>query len=80
MEEITKIYMQLNIPQLIAIGVMFWFFYNRLDKKIDKLESRVVRIEERMSRLENDMIEVKTVLRLKECCMIKDHRNMEKAE
>lgn len=38
------------------------------------------RLEDRMTRVENDMIEVKTVLRMKECCMINDERQIKKAE
>lgn len=29
----------INIGQLIAMGIMFWFFYTRLDRKIN--ESRI---------------------------------------
>lgn len=32
---------QVNIIQLIAIGIMVWFFYNRLDSKIDKLRGEL---------------------------------------
>lgn len=32
---------EINIIQLFAIGVMFWFFYNRLDSKIEKVEQRL---------------------------------------
>lgn len=75
---------------LALVGLLATFMYslvNRLDAdikrvegRIDNLEKRLEKIEDRLTRLENDMIEVKTVLRLKECCMIKDDRQIKKAE
>ena len=68
---------------IAVIGLLATFMYNLmngLDKRIDALEKRIEKIEERLTRLENDMIEVKTILRLKECCMIKDDRQIKKAE
>lgn len=39
----------INIMQLLAMGVMFWTFYNRLDKKIDKLSTEVKEINTKLS-------------------------------
>lgn len=71
---------EINIAQLIAIALIFWFFYSKLDKKIEKVEKKLEKIEERITKLEHDIIEIKTVLRLKECCMIQDERKLPKAE
>jgi hypothetical protein len=30
-----------NIAQLLAIAVMFWFFYTRLNRKIEKIHSEL---------------------------------------
>lgn len=60
---------RINISQLIALGFMLWFFYNRLekkiemvDKKIDKLEEKVNdrfdKVDERFVRLENKVEDV----------------------
>jgi len=38
-----------DVVNLIAIGVMVWFFYSRLDKKIDRLEEK---IESRFEKIE----------------------------
>lgn len=35
---VTEFLKNINISQLIAIGGMFWFFYNRLNEKIEKSE------------------------------------------
>lgn len=54
--------------------------FDKVDARFSKVDDRFSKVEERMSRLEMDMIEVKTILRLKECCMIKDDRQLKKAE
>jgi len=41
MENIIELLKSLNIGQLVVIGGMFWFFYHRLDGKIEKLETRL---------------------------------------
>lgn len=82
---------KLEIGTILAVAAMFWWFNNRMDKKFEKLEHRIdqrfekvdqrfEKLEDRMTRMEYDMIEVKTVLRLKECCMIQDERQTKKAE
>ncbi len=43
-EWISQSLSQINIPQLIAIGIMLWYGYNRLDAKI-KEEIKGVREE-----------------------------------
>ena len=40
---------EINIIQLISIGIMLWFFYSRLDKKIEKLELKIDNIDLRLS-------------------------------
>jgi hypothetical protein len=75
---------------LALIGLLATFMYSligrldsdikRVEGRIDALDKKLEKIEERLTRLENDMIEVKTILRMKECCMIKDDRQMKKVE
>lgn len=38
-----------NVIELMAIGVMFWFFYRRLDAKIEKISDRVTALDVRLS-------------------------------
>ncbi len=59
--------------QTAFISVIIGFVWNNLSKRMEKTDDR-------LTRLENDMIEVKTVLRMKECCMIQDDRQIKKAE
>ncbi len=91
MESFIELLKEVNIAQIFIIFAGGWFFYNRLDKKMEtrfekiesrfeKVDARFQKLEERMIRFENDMIEVKTILRMKECCMITDDRQAKKAE
>ena len=54
--------------------------FDGVDKKFEGVNVRFDKLELRLTRLENDMIEVKTILRLKESCMIKDDSQVKKVE
>jgi hypothetical protein len=94
-EFINRFLENLNISQLISIGIMFWFFYRRLDGKIEKLDKKlsgkIEKLDERLSgkidKLSEKVEDVdRRLCRLegafssKECCMIKDSSQMRKAE
>lgn len=55
METIIEIAKEINIGQLIAIGIMFWFFYSRLNGKIEKLSSKIEDIDRRLCRIEGSL-------------------------
>lgn len=84
MEPYIELLKQVNIAQIILILAGFWTFYSRLDKKIEKLDEklsgRIDKVDTRLTAIEHDMVEVKTILRFKECCMIKDDSQTKKAE
>lgn len=73
-----------DLPQLFAFGVMLWVLKSlmekNLHKKFESIDKRFDKLEGRVSKIENDMIEVKTILRMKECCMIQDERKLPKVE
>lgn len=88
---ITEFLKSANIIQLIAMAVMFWFFYTRLDSKIDKLDQKVDqrfdKVDQRFDKLEEKVTDIdRRICRLegafasKDCCMIKDDRQLKKAE
>jgi hypothetical protein len=76
----TEFLSKMNVENILVMAAMLWFMNSRIDKKFEKIEIRLEKIENRLCLLENDMIEVKTILRLKECCMIKDESQLKKAE
>jgi len=54
---------QLNVPQLVAMGLMFWYTYSRLNNKIDaigtkldgKIEAVDTKLTNQMSKLEDKL-------------------------
>jgi len=80
MESFVELLKEVNIVQIFILLSAGWMAYSRLDKKIEKIENRMTILEHDMHKLQYDMIEVKTILRMKECCMINDDRQNKKAE
>lgn len=64
--------------QTTVLLALFGGMWHLISKRFESIDKRFDRLEERLTRLENDMIEVKTILRMKECCMIKDDSQMKK--
>ena len=65
MESFLEILKEINITQIIIIFAGMWFFYNRLDNKIDRVENRLAdridkvenSLNERIDRVENSLNE-----------------------
>jgi len=53
MEPLLEILKEINIMQILVIFAGMWFFYNRLDKKIDKVEqslnARIDKVEQSLN-------------------------------
>lgn len=62
----------IGIQTAFITGLM-GFVWNNLSKRIDEMEDKI-------SKLETYMVEIKTILRMKECCMINDERQIKKVE
>jgi hypothetical protein len=67
MPEFSQIIAKLDFVNLAAIAGMMWFFYSRLNDKIEKLDVKVTDIDKRL-------FAVETMLHMKDCCMLKDDR------
>ena len=57
MENLIKIIEYINPAQLSAIAVMMWFFYNRLDKKIDNTNHRIDMVEQKIDKVQSELNE-----------------------
>ena len=57
MENLIKIIEYINPAQLSAIAVMMWFFYNRLDKKIDNTNHRIDKVEQKIDKVQSELNE-----------------------
>ncbi len=63
MEYIFKLIELINPAQLVAIGIMLWFFYNRLDSKIEKNTQRIDEVEQKLNQ-RIDSVEQKLTQRI----------------
>lgn len=79
MEQFITILQQINIGQLIAIGVMMWFFYNRLDQKIEKLEKRIDRLSEKVEDIDRRLCRIEGSLATQGHCLFNQQQE-KKAE
>ncbi len=68
MDWLLPIIKEMSIGNLIANGAIVWFFYQRLDKKIDKMQDVILDIDRRLCRLEG-------AFQSKDCCMLNSDSN-----
>jgi hypothetical protein len=61
---------QVNVMQLIAIGIMFWFFYSRLDKKIEQLDGKVDDVDKRLQEVDKRLCRIEGNLAMHGHCLI----------
>lgn len=81
MEEVINTFLQnLNISQLVSIGIMFWFFYRRLDSKIEKLDGKLDKLNDKVEDIDRRLCRLEGAFSSKECCMIKDSSQLKKVE
>jgi len=50
MEQFLELLKEINIAQIVIVFVGLWFFYNRLDNKIEKLDHKIDAVEERLNK------------------------------
>lgn len=55
MDQFIELLKEINIIQIIILFMGAWFFYNRLDNKIDKLGEKVEDIDRRLCRIEGSL-------------------------
>ncbi len=85
---------KVDVPTILAMAAMFWFMNSRLDKKFDKIDQkfdkidqRFEKVDQRFDRLDEKVTDIdRRLCRLegafasKDCCMIKDERQMKRVE
>jgi len=92
MEQIIIDYLKsMDIAQLLATGLMFWFFYRRLNSKIDrsngkidglntKLETGFKELGEKIHTIDIRLSRIEGILHAQDCCAIKASNDIRKAE
>jgi predicted nucleic acid-binding Zn-ribbon protein len=94
MEVFIEILKEINVSELIAMGIMLWFFYSRMEKKFDKINDRFEKVDARFEKVDarfekieitlNDIDKrvfgIETMLHMKDCCILKSDQQIKKAE
>ncbi len=60
-------------------GFIGWMI-SRLDKKFDKIDSRFDKLEDEMKEIRTSLNRMEGAFYSKECCMLKDEKQMRKVE
>jgi hypothetical protein len=68
-----------NIAELLAIGGMFWFFYNRLDKKIEKLEEKTDKLAQKVEDIDKRLCRIEGSLSTQGHCLFNQNKSEQKA-
>ena len=76
---ISQALARIDIEQLVAMALILWFGYNRLIKKMDKIESELGKVKEKVSDLDKNVYGLNISMRSKECCIL-HHSEQRKAE
>lgn len=46
---------EINIMQVAAIGIVIWFFYARIDRKIEKLDNKIEKLDNKVDTVKKDL-------------------------
>lgn len=72
MGDIFQILKEINVAQLIAIGIMLWFFYSRLLSKLErsetKLDAKIDKLDTKVNDIDKRLFAIETLLHMKDCC------------
>jgi hypothetical protein len=66
-----------------AFGLQFallLIIWNSIHKKFDKVDQRFDKLEEKVTDIDRRLCRLEGAFASKDCCMIKDHRIVERAE
>lgn len=84
MDIVINILREINIAQLVAMGVIVWFFYNRLDNKIDKLDKKfdgkIDKLSEKVEDIDRRLCRIEGSLSTHGHCLFNQSHQERKAE
>ena len=66
---------KLDIPHLIAIGLIGLFFYSRLKSDIKEIRVDIKNLTEKAHIAETRLSVIETLIHMKECCILKENSN-----
>lgn len=81
---ITQQFSQLDIAQLVAIVVIVFWSYTRLETRLcgqmEKLDAKLDKLDEKVTDIDRRVCRMEGAFNNKECCVIKHSDQLKKAE
>ena len=66
--------------QTLVISAILGVTWNSLNKRLDRISDKIDKLDDRIQQIDKRMVAVETILMHKECCMLRDDRQVKKAE
>lgn len=80
MENLIEFLKDINIAQIIILLVAMWFFYNRLDQKIEKTKDRIDKLSEKVEDVDRRICRIEGSLASHGHCLFNQNLPEKKAE
>lgn len=80
MEYIIENIKSMDLGQLIGMAIIMWFFYSRLETKIEKVEMKIEKLDLKINDIDKRVFAIETMLHMKDCCMLKDEKQIKKVD
>lgn len=79
MNDLVPFLSKIDWPTLLAIGAMLYLFYNRLDAKIDKVQSstdlKIDKLSDKVEDIDRRLCRIEGAISAKDCCVLTAERN-----
>lgn len=79
MDQIVEFLKQVNVAQIFVILVAIWFFYSRVDKKIEKLDMKIEKLGEKVDDLDRRLCRIEGSLSTHGHCLFTQAQTEKKA-
>lgn len=79
-EQLFELLKEVNIVQIIAILGAMWIFYNRLDRKIEKLGDKVEDLDRRLCDVDRRLCRIEGSLSTHGACLFNQAATEKKAQ
>lgn len=80
MDLIIELLKEINIAQIVIIFGAMWFFYKRLEVKIEKLENKIEKLNEKVEDIDRRLCRIEGSLSTHGHCLFNQEKPERKAE
>jgi hypothetical protein len=80
MDTLIELAKEINIGQIIVIGIMLWYGYNRLDLKVKDLGERIDKLGEKVEDIDRPLCRIEGSLSSHGHCLFNQAQSEKKAE